>query len=193
MATTEPASGDPTAVPAAHATDAAVAVDERVAINSGADSAYAEETESYTTSLASNITDYKFKNGRRYHAYKEGSYIFPNDERESDRLDIIHKMVEVAMGGKLHFAPIKDPKRILDIGTGTGIWAMEIGDEFPNADVVANDLSPIQPRWVPPNVHFEIDDAEADWTYSQPFDFIHCRTMAGSIKDWPKLFRQCYE
>ncbi len=28
---------------------------------------------SYTTSLASNITDYKYENGRRYHAYKEGS------------------------------------------------------------------------------------------------------------------------
>lgn len=28
---------------------------------------------SYTTSLATNITDYKIENGRRYHAYKEGS------------------------------------------------------------------------------------------------------------------------
>ena len=28
---------------------------------------------SYTTSLASSITDYKHENGRRYHAFKEGS------------------------------------------------------------------------------------------------------------------------
>lgn len=28
---------------------------------------------SYTTSLASSITDYKIENSRRYHAYKEGS------------------------------------------------------------------------------------------------------------------------
>lgn len=28
---------------------------------------------SYTTSLASSITDYKIENNRRYHAYKEGS------------------------------------------------------------------------------------------------------------------------
>ncbi|MCJ1256665.1 hypothetical protein MMC24_004489 [Lignoscripta atroalba] len=60
--------------------------------------------------------------------------------------------------GKLFLAPIKDPKRILDIGTGTGIWAMEMG----------NDLSPIQPRWVPPNVRFEVDDVEADWTFTAP-------------------------
>lgn len=28
---------------------------------------------SYTTSLASDVTDYKFEHGRRYHAYKAGS------------------------------------------------------------------------------------------------------------------------
>lgn len=28
---------------------------------------------SYTTSLASHVTDYKIENSRRYHAYKEGS------------------------------------------------------------------------------------------------------------------------
>jgi methylase of polypeptide subunit release factors len=38
------------------------------------------------------------------------------------------------MDKKLHSAPIKDPQRILDIGTGTGIWAMEMGDKFPNAE-----------------------------------------------------------
>ena len=31
------------------------------------------------------------------------------------------------MGGKHYWAPLKDPKRILDLGTGTGIWAMEVG------------------------------------------------------------------
>ena len=98
------------------------------------------------------------------------------------------------MDGKLHWAPIsKNPSRILDIGTGTGIWAIEIGDEFPMADVLGNDLSPIQPRWVPPNVRFEVDDVEADWTYSQKFDYIHARCMGTAIKNWPRLVKQCFE
>lgn len=59
--------------------------------------------------------------------------------------------------------------------------------------VLGNDLSPIQPRWVPPNVRFEVDDVEDDWTYNQPFDFIHCRMMGNAIHDWPKLHRQCFE
>jgi hypothetical protein len=31
---------------------------------------------SYTSSLASSVTDYKFENGRRYHSYKEGGMCF---------------------------------------------------------------------------------------------------------------------
>lgn len=46
---------------------------------------------------------------------------------------------------------------------------------------------------VPPNVSFFVDDVEADWTYSHPFDFIYMRMMIGSISDWGRLFKQAYE
>ena len=59
--------------------------------------------------------------------------------------------------------------------------------------MLGNDLSPTQPRWVPPNVHFEIDDVEAPWTYSSKFDFIHCRCMGNAIRDWPNLVQQSFE
>lgn len=39
---------------------------------------------------------------------------------------------------------------------------------------------------------FEVDDVEQEWTYSAPFDYIHCRYLAGSLKDWPKLMRQAF-
>lgn len=42
-------------------------------------------------------------------------------------------------------------------------------------------------------MQFEVDDIEAVWTYSQPFDFIHCRCLYGSIKDWPALVQKTYE
>ena len=161
--------------------------------NPEADSAYSSEVHSYTTSLASSATNYRYENGRRYHAYKEGSYPYPNDEKESDRLDATHRMIELALNNRLFGAPVADPRRVLDVGTGTGIWAIEFGDRFPRADVLGNDLSPIQPRWVPPNVRFEVDDVEAEWTFARGFDFIHCRTMSACIRDWPRLVRACRE
>ena len=46
---------------------------------------------------------------------------------------------------------------------------------------------------VPPNVRFEIDDVEAEWTYHEKFDYIHCRFMGNAIRNWPKLVHQCFE
>ena len=48
--------------------------------------------------------------------------------------------------------------KILDVGCGTGIWAVDTGDKYQSATIVGVDESPIQPHWVPPNVQFEIDD-----------------------------------
>ena len=56
-------------------------------------------------------------------------------------------MMKIVMSNKLHFAPLDKPETILDIGTGTGIWSIEIGDEFPDANVIGTDLSPTQPTW----------------------------------------------
>ena len=58
---------------------------------------------------------------------------------------------------------------------------------------MGNDLSPIQPRWVPPNVSFEVDDIEKPWTFAKPFDFIHCRGLYGALRDYYAMIRQCYD
>ncbi|OJD33461.1 methyltransferase type 11 [Diplodia corticola] len=158
------------------------------------DSATGSDMESYSTSLASSVQDYKIEHGRRFHAYREGAYHFPNDDKEQDRLDMVHQMQMLAKDGKLFLAPLSaPPKRILDVGTGTGIWAIEAGDAYPDAEIIGNDLSPIQPHWVPPNVRFEVDDAESTWPADRPrFDLIHCRYLAGSISCWPRLMQQSF-
>lgn len=71
----------------------------------------------------------------------------PNDESELDRLDLSHQMFKITMGDKLYLAPIGKPGKILDIGTGTGIWAIEMGDDFPDSEILGTDLSPTQPTW----------------------------------------------
>jgi len=162
-------------------------------VDSAVEEAYESDLESDTASLTSSIFNYEYENGRRYHAFKSGTYTLPNDEKEQDRLDVVHHMFTLMLSGRLHVAPLENPQRILDIGTGTGIWALDMADLYPEAEVIGVDLSPIQPGWVFPNVHFQVDDMEQDWTFADDsFDFIHIRTLCPAIKDWPRLLKQCY-
>ncbi|KAL3422653.1 methyltransferase [Phlyctema vagabunda] len=146
---------------------------------------------SASTSLSSSVRDYLYENGRRYHAFREGTYNFPNDDTEQEREDLKHAMMSHLLNGRLHYAPIgPTPQNILDIGTGTGIWAIEMGDLYPTATVTGVDLSPIQPEWVPPNVKFMVDDVESEWLRPADFfDYVHSRHTVMGIRDWPKLMR----
>ncbi|KAL7272144.1 hypothetical protein RUND412_005062 [Rhizina undulata] len=161
------------------------------------DDGYSSGFSSDTSSLITAARNYVFENGRRYHGYKEGKYYFPNDEAEQDRMDLMHHCCLLALRGELFACPLgKDfpPQRILDVGTGTGIWAIDIADQFSSASVIGVDLSPIQPTWLPPNLIFEVDDVEEPWPYQDnSFDFIHLRQMIGGIYDWPKLYRQAFK
>ncbi|KAL4778092.1 S-adenosyl-L-methionine-dependent methyltransferase [Aspergillus varians] len=145
---------------------------------------------SYTTSITSSAMHYTYENGRRYHSYHEGEYVLPNDEQEQDRLDLSHHIHRMLLKGELKRAPIKNPARVLDIGTGTGIWAIDFADEHPESEVIGNDLSPIQPSWIPPNCRFEVDDFELTWSYNQPFDYIHGRELEGFIRNHDHVFRE---
>ncbi|KAJ5670059.1 uncharacterized protein N7477_005422 [Penicillium maclennaniae] len=121
----------------------------------------------------------------------------PNDEDEQDRMDLTHHIVQMAdaAGGELYNAPItSSPQNILDLGTGTGIWALDIAEKFPSAHVIGNDISPIQPTWVAPNIEFIIEDFESEWQYERDyFDFIHARCLAGCVADWPAFIRRIYD
>lgn len=167
---------------------------ENIAVDDDSNSSVTDVS-NYTASLISSIGDFPVEHGRRYHAFRDGAYMFPNDDDEQGRMDIQHEMYMRACDHRLHLAPLDDMKgkKVLDVGTGTGIWCIQMGDLYPEAEVLGNDLSPIQPAMVPQNVKFEVDDVESRWVYPSKFDYIHSRFMAGSIADWPGLVKQCYE
>ncbi|KAG4434030.1 hypothetical protein IFR05_010484 [Cadophora sp. M221] len=157
------------------------------------DSALGTSVVNSTVSIRSSIYEYMEENGRTYHAYNSGKYMLPNDEREQDRLDLQHHSFRVMLNGKLGLAPIKSPNRVLDLATGTGIWAIEFAQENTECTVIGTDLSPIQPLYVPPNCKFEVDDAENDWNFSEPFDYIHARAIVTCFKDNRAMVKKIFD
>ncbi|KAK5662426.1 hypothetical protein OQA88_8337 [Cercophora sp. LCS_1] len=185
-------------MPDAVATQATPAEDLHPFSNDGwsdVDSAVEDLQSRYTQSLTPSVCDFPVEHGRRYHALRPGNYAMPNDEPELARLDLMHEIMTRTLGDRLFLTPIETQKvnRVLDLGTGTGIWAIDYAERFPNAEVLGNDLSPIQPRWLPSNVRFVVDDIEAPWVHRHKFDFIFSRYLTAAIKDWPTLVKSAYE
>ncbi|KAK0702283.1 hypothetical protein B0H67DRAFT_604588 [Lasiosphaeris hirsuta] len=125
-----------------------------------------------TASLTSRIYQYRSINGRSFHAERgDAQYWASNDETQGESLDINHHFCTLALGGKLHLAPLsKDIENVLDIGTGTD--NSDFADQYPKATVIGTNITPVQAVFVPPNLRFEIEDCNADWTFApNQFDF----------------------
>lgn len=127
----------------------------------------------------------------RYPSYPAELYttMLNTNQDEMDRLDLQHQLWVLTLHQELFLAPVKTLNDVLDIGTGTGIWAIELANKHPTAHVIGSDLSPIQPQYVPSNCQFEVDDAEDEWNYHRKFDLIHGRAMATCFKDPAAVIR----
>ncbi|KAH6951924.1 S-adenosyl-L-methionine-dependent methyltransferase [Fusarium avenaceum] len=141
---------------------------------------------SSTASLASSILQYRTLHGRSYQSERGNTnYWGPIDDLQREAMDIKLQLTTLCLVVN---------KAAVDIGTGTGIWAIEFADMFPNASVVGTDLAPIQPTWIPPNLEFQIDDCTQEWSFaSASLDYVHIRWLVGSIVDWTALFKQAYK
>ncbi|KAL2198057.1 S-adenosyl-L-methionine-dependent methyltransferase [Corynascus similis CBS 632.67] len=150
--------------------------------------AFEDDMSRYPASVTSSVRDHQYEGGLRYHAYHAGKYAFPNDETEQNRDDMKHTMTLMLCRGAYFYSPVEEALErggeVLDLGTGTGIWVMELGDKYPNSTITGVDLSPIQPTFVPENVHFFVDDFEEEWVDPpEKYDFIHIRHTLHSVKD----------
>lgn len=135
------------------------------------------------------------EHGRTYNGYREGKYLLPNDALEQERLDLAHEMWRLLLFGDLSWVPFADePKQVLDIGTGTGIWAIEFAQQHPASHVVGTDLSLIQPAEgsIPSNCTFERDDIEEEWVFDRLFDYIHLRAMLTCFNDHVGVLQKIY-
>jgi len=143
-----------------------------------------------TKSLTESLYEIIEENGREY---CNETYFMPNDEGEQARLSIVNQIYLRAMKSHLYRAPIsKEISRVLDVGAGTCDWAIAMGLQFPKCQVIAMDIGVFDPEYLPQNVSFEIDDAEEEWTFTEPFDFVHMRNLAGAFSSWKAVYSQAF-
>jgi len=149
-------------------------------------------------SFHSSVDGYLFKtlHGRAF-SNQSDMYLLPADDEEHSRLDIQHSLLRVFLDGLyttkevVEHALRQDQSHtpaILDIGTGSGRWAVEMAQRFPYVDVVGLDLVPpalLSTESIPPNCRFEVDDANLSMDhYRNTFDLVHCRSTQVGIVDF---------
>jgi SAM-dependent methyltransferase len=95
--------------------------------------------------LTSEDLEYFHENGR---TYGSETYFLPcvyksnDDFVEQDRLSLQHQIFVQALQGRLTTTKIlPTTRRILDLGTGPGHWAVAMAGQYPHAEVVGIDMT----------------------------------------------------
>ncbi|RKP08197.1 S-adenosyl-L-methionine-dependent methyltransferase [Thamnocephalis sphaerospora] len=87
--------------------------------------------------------------------YRTQPPLSPRDEEEMDRMDRRYELLRRVLGDN-RVAPLDQLHHVLDVGTGSGVWLMEMASEWPSAQFTGVDLVAHFPSSVKPaNCRFE--------------------------------------
>ncbi|KIK51275.1 hypothetical protein GYMLUDRAFT_396991 [Collybiopsis luxurians FD-317 M1] len=108
------------------------------------------------------------------------SYMFSGNKlgEEWHRLTAQNEGFKNYLNGKLTLAPLENPRSIIDMGAGTGAWAADAATIYPEAEVLAVDMSPFPDRNFPSNLKYQQFNLldEFPWR-NESFDVIHMRFL----------------
>lgn len=153
---------------------------------------------SYAGSATATLHE-QYVGSRRYVDAPDAPYQLPKDLADLNRLDFQHFILRQALAGN-YVAPISPGvgSKILDVGTGTGCWAIEMARTFPEAQVYGVDLESSraisgQTPSTPLNYHFQRGNILQRLPFQDnTFDFVHQRLLATGIPFtcWPQVIQE---
>ncbi|KZT56691.1 S-adenosyl-L-methionine-dependent methyltransferase [Calocera cornea HHB12733] len=118
------------------------------------------------------------------------------DQTESQRLNAQHNGIKAYWGGNNAGAKWPEkPAKILEIGMGSGVWAMEVAEQFSGAEVIGVDLAEPNMERKPPNFIFQRLNVATDaWPFApDTFDIVHCRFVCIHIPNFQNLLEKAIE
>jgi SAM-dependent methyltransferase len=124
----------------------------------------------------------------------DAPYLLPKDAQEDNRLDYQHHVLHLSIGSH-SVAPLpQELTRILDVGTGTGIWAIEMARQYPRAQVIGVDIGTSSFKTdLPENCVLQSGNVMEHLPFpDQTFDYTHQRFLVAAIPAarWPDVVRE---
>ncbi|KAL0074890.1 S-adenosyl-L-methionine-dependent methyltransferase [Phycomyces blakesleeanus] len=129
------------------------------------------------------------------------SCFIPERVGERDRSNTQHFALKSLFEGNFFdsikkYVDFEHHVQILDIGCGSGAWAMDTATEYPTASFIAIDRAAIFPTSIhPANVAFEcLDIADVLPYKDNHFDFVHLGSLAFALQSsqWAKVLKEAY-
>jgi len=121
-------------------------------------------------------------------------YLLPKDAQEQSRLNFQHRVLYSAIGNH-YLVPLRpDVATILDVGTGTGIWPVDMARLFPQAHLVGVDISAAALEYTSSAAYtFCLADVLKGLPFpEQQFDYVHQRLLVAAIPaaNWAGVIRE---
>ncbi|GLV55947.1 hypothetical protein KDH_27910 [Dictyobacter sp. S3.2.2.5] len=121
-------------------------------------------------------------------------YFLPKDAEEDSRLNFQHRALYAAIGNH-YLAPLTpETDTILDVGTGTGIWPVEMSHLFPKAHILGLDVSSTSFQHPSTAAYtFMLGDILHGLPFpDKQFAFVHQRLLVAAIPtaQWPTAIKE---
>nr|XP_019011010.1 uncharacterized protein I206_04317 [Kwoniella pini CBS 10737]OCF49791.1 hypothetical protein I206_04317 [Kwoniella pini CBS 10737] len=133
-------------------------------------------------------------------AYNNVSWVYRFPADQDEVLDRQHYVMLISLPG-LYRGPVEEilndssrPRRLLDIGCGTGIWVQEMAEQFPRVDCIGVDITPLQHDTHLRNcTYMQVNAPDGLRVFgNESFDVVNMRQMIHATDDYPALIRAAY-
>lgn len=107
-----------------------------------------------------------------------------------------HLIYLVALNSQLHLATLRsNPRRILDVGFGTGFWMFDMEKKYPSAEIIGFDIANSMDDLGGSRCVFRapVNFNSSSWPIEDDsVDLVHMAQLCGSVTDWQQLYQKAY-